>query len=228
MTTSMNTLRILSALFVIMAASFAAPLTTAHAATIIVGNDLTGTPTDGNDGPGYTVVDGHHASTLPTTSNFVIPSAGVLTAMTILNDTDTDAESVDLLVLRETAVNTYTVIQRVPVTDDTPSATTGTTVYPLASLAVLAGDILAHAGDTAGPIPLSVVSTGPGDVELFFHTTGVGGTLNFTPFPQSRDYFYNVTLVTEDITTAPEPNTFMLAALGLLGLVVGRRRRNRG
>ena len=201
---------------------------TASAATIIVGNDLSAPVPGGGDGgsDGALMVMGYYPAT--PTSDFVIPSNGILTAMTILEDTDTTAEPADLLVLRQTAVNTYLVIQRATVTDDAVPATTGTTTYPLANLAVQAGDIIGHTtmgGGVGGPIPTITDNiNGPGELELVYDTTVVGGTINFTPFGggkvAARDYFYNVTLI-------PEPSTFVLAALGLLslGFVTWRRRR---
>jgi hypothetical protein len=77
-----------------------------------------------------------------------------LVKATVLNDDDFEPQSVDFLVLRPNGDGSYEVIHRVTITDDTPDATdSGTTDSPLPDLAVQAGDVLAHWGDTTLPIP---------------------------------------------------------------------------
>ena len=162
----------------------------------IIGNDLTRVPVglpDGDTGSNALIIDGFHGP------EFIIPAGGgVLTKITILNDPDDIPETVDLLVLRPSPGGEFTVIHRVTVgPDDTPDASgEGTTDYPLPDLAVLEGDVLAHWGDTTQPIPADCCGTGPSDIQLniFSESVGVGAAIFFAPFPQKRDYFYNVTL----------------------------------
>ncbi|MDA0337121.1 MAG: hypothetical protein O2782_18320 [bacterium] len=115
-----------------MATAVLLAMTTSHA-DLIVGNDLTTLPaspggggSDGDTGSVF-IVDGWHNAE-GTTPNFTIPAGGgVLTKATILNDTDLDPESVDLLVLRPLGGNAFTVIHRVTVTDDAVPSITDTT-----------------------------------------------------------------------------------------------------
>ena len=56
--------------------------------------------------------------------------------------------------------------------------------------------MLAHWGDTTQPIPADCCGTGPSDIQLNITSEDVevGNTIFFAPFPQKRDYFFNVTL----------------------------------
>lgn len=104
----------------------------AEVAARIFGHPLTGS---------ILIVDGFHNP--GSTPGFTIPAGGgVLTAATVLNDSDSSPASVDLLVLRPGGgANNDQVIDRVRITDDAPVANSGTTSYPLANLAVQAGDV---------------------------------------------------------------------------------------
>ena len=179
----------------------------ATGADVIIGNPLSTLPTtpggggaDGDTGSVF-IVDGWH-NPEGTTPNFTIPEGGgVLTKATILNDTDTLEESVDLLVLRPLGGNGFTVIHRVTVTDDAVPSTTGTTDYQLANLPVLAGDVLGHWGLWNQPIPQQADYTGPANVQvvnLDSENFNIGNTINFAPFPQPRSYFWNVTMTPND------------------------------
>ena len=161
----------------------------------VIGNDLTRLPVglpDGDTAGGALIIDGFHGP------EFIIPAGGgVLTKMTILNDPDETPEPTDLLVLRPDGAGGFTVIHRVTIgPDDDPPTTSGTTDYPLADLEVQAGDLLAHWGDGAQPIPADCCGNGPSDIQINVpsENVDVGNTISFGPFPQKRDYFYNVTL----------------------------------
>ena len=198
--------------------------------TLILGKTdlLTDTPgaPQGDTGSGAAMyVDGFWQPNTYTVPAIPDGFSGVLTEMTIRNDSDFDQETAELLVLRPTGgTNEFEVIHRVTVgPDDVPASDSGTTTYPLAGLLVQEGDVLSHyhpSGAGTEPIPFSMGY--PGDVQVnVSYPVGVGDILTFAPYSQPREYFYNVRL-----QFVPEPTSLVLAALGLLGLVCcGWRRR---
>ena len=196
---------------------------TLEPATILGKTDLmTGNPGAGGG-------DGGSSEHLFLHQTVVVPEDGMLTKQTLREDSDIVSETANLLVLRPTGnLNEYTVIHRVEFTDDLVPATTGTTDYPLAKLAVEAGDVLAHWWDTqpGGPIPFTNGIFGDTrtawDTPVLSGELGVGDTYTFVQAGGPRDYWFNVTHV------VPEPATALLWVQGLFALALCRRRKRPG
>jgi len=139
--------------------------------------------------------------------------------LTSREDGDENSEEFNLLVMRPTGTeNEFTIEARQQLFDDVPPATTGTTTYALNNLAVQSGDVLAHFWDMQNPgaIPFSNVTLEePGDTTTYWDGTEesaghaaasgpqngdleVGDTFAFVENGGVRDYWFNVTLGTED------------------------------
>ena len=173
------------------------------------------------DPPSHSGGDGGSAEVLFLHQGYVIPSPGRLTALTLLNDSDTNNEQFDLLVVRPTgSPNEYTVIHRVPILDeDDDGATTGTRTYALDSLAVASGDILGMWWDAQNPGPIPF-DNNEGTTVWEWPVTSVGDTFTFSQTGGPREYFMNVTL------RVPEPATVWLFGLGAIALAAcGWRKR---
>ncbi len=127
-----------------------------------------------------------------------MPNDGFITGVTYLNDSDTIAESFDLLILRPDTKG-WKVIHRISLSDDSPPAKTGVTVLTLpTSLPVQKNDIFAHwQNEAGGAIPMN------GDDESFdgfsmgrygFRSNDieVGQYIDKSGFTGQRDYFINI------------------------------------
>lgn len=126
---------------------------------------------------------------------YSMPSDGFINGIMYLNDSDKAVEQFDLLILRPND-DGWKVVYRIHVSDDSPSAQTGTTVVKLSSsLTVQKNDIFAHWQDTPnGAIPLN---TDDSSVDGFsvgqygfqsFHVE-VGQQIDIDGFLGERDYF---------------------------------------
>ena len=182
---------------------------TAGQAATVGAFDLTGTEPGsphGDTGGNALFVDGWNGAT--EFGDFTIPADGFLTESTMRNDNDGDAETVGFLVWRPLSPfpwadpADFEVVHNVVVgPDDAAGADDPSmaTSYPLESLPVQQGDVLGHYNDggtgTAFPIPMSCCFVGPSDIQATAGNPGGPGTIfAFDPYPQAREYYFNVTL----------------------------------
>jgi len=130
---------------------------------------------------------------------YPFPTDGFVTGVTFVNDSDSKAEEITLLILRPLGGG-WEVIHRVDLSeDDRPSTKTGITTLSLGtSLAVEKGDIFAHwqFGKT-GPIPLndehlSFDGLSVGKFGLDSKDIEEGHVLTNENFSGGRDYFINL------------------------------------
>ena len=133
---------------------------------------------------------------------YPFPSAGSITGITFLNDTDGGTEAFSLLILRPINEG-WMVVHRVDISDeDIPVTKTGnTTIQFETALGVIKGDMFAHwQPDDTGPIPLndeSVSIEGLSFGRFGFNTEDIeeGQIIVNQNFSGGRDYFINLIFV---------------------------------
>ena len=129
---------------------------------------------------------------------YPMPSNGFITGVIYLNDSDTNSESFDLLVLRPENQG-WKIVDRLSLSDDRPPAQTGTTLLTLPTpIAVQENDIFAHwQYEAEGAIPLngdntSIDGFSSGQYQFRSADVEIGQHIHKDGFTGERDYFISV------------------------------------